>query len=195
MEKHNVLRSLHSVVILPVLITTLIGNPTTGILSKLPNVVVSSTAVNRPLLDENTDNQQYERQKKAEKIDAYFRRHDLPLAGYGMTFVLEAEKNNIDYRLVPTIMMLESTGGKHPCPNDIHNTAGWASCRVTFDSYEEAIAVISKSLGGNEPKTAHYYDNKDLDGILKSYNSVNPKYNALAKAVMTKIENVEVENA
>ena len=36
----------------------------------------------------------------------------MPLLGLGKKMVIEAEKNNLDWRLLPAISVIESTGGK-----------------------------------------------------------------------------------
>ena len=107
---------------------------------------------------------------KAEAIDSYFAFHGLPLEGYGMKMVLEAEKNNLDWRLIPAIAMRESTGGKFACKKADFNPFGWGSCKIHFDSYDHAIEIIAKNLGGNNPRTANYYADKDIKGILQAYN-------------------------
>ena len=157
-----------------------------------PTVAVSSQTENRPLIGEVTDNQQDTLDIKAQKIDAYFSDRKLPLSGEGEVFVKEAQKNNIPWTLVAAIAMQESTGFKNPCPNDPNNGFGWGSCKVTFDSVDQGIAVVSRNLAGNDPRTAYHYAGKDVDAILKKYNSVNPKYVKSVRAIMDKIENYPV---
>ena|SRR3989338_1841116 len=107
----------------------------------------------------------------ADKIDAYFAEHSLPLAGYGLKMVIEAQKNNLDWRLLPSVAMRESTAGKNACRNNFYNVFGWNSCKTNFSSYEEAIETVARNLGGNNPKTAGYYkDTLALREILENYN-------------------------
>jgi len=108
---------------------------------------------------------------RADKIDAYFSEHDLPLAGYGLKMVIEAQKNNLDWRLLPAVAMRESTAGKNACRNNFYNVFGWNSCKTNFSSYEEAIEIVARNLGGNNPKTVSYYkDTLALREILENYN-------------------------
>lgn len=110
---------------------------------------------------------------RPELIDEYFKSKNMPLAGYGKKFVDEADKNNIDWRLLPAISVKESSGGKHMCKN---NPFGWASCRTTFASIDEAIETVARNLGGNNPKTAPYYSG-DTRSKLYYYNgTVEPLY-------------------
>lgn len=134
---------------------------------------------------------QLEREEKAAKIDAYFAAGDMPLEGYGMKMVLEAEKNDLDWRLIPAIAVRESTGGRHACKSVSYSVFGWGSCKISFKSYDQAIESIAQHLGGNNPKTARYYDNKSVKDILETYNppSVVPTYAKEVIAVMNKIGN------
>ena len=128
---------------------------------------------------------------KAAKIDAYFGKYDLPLEGYGMKFVLEAEKNNLDWRLLPSIAMAESTGGKFGCHN---NPFGWGSCKIKFESYDKAIEVVAWNLGGNNPNTARHYAGKTTSQIIDKYNPpyIVATYNSKIHMIMGRIETTVV---
>lgn len=126
---------------------------------------------------------------KANAIDAYFAEHDMPLEGTGLKMVQEAETNDIDWRLLPAIAVRESTGGKFKCKKVENNPFGWGSCKIGFKSSDHAIEVVARNLGGNNPKTAKYYDDKSIKGILQAYNppSIVPKY---AEQVMNIMKNI-----
>jgi hypothetical protein len=128
------------------------------------------------------------RQNKADAIDAYFDKYDAPLKGYGMKFVIEAENNNLDWRLLPAIAMRESTGGKHACKSVPNSVFGYGSCKLSFDSIDSSIEVVARSLGGNDPQTANHYDNKTTLQILKKYNSIIPGYSTQVVSIMKAIE-------
>jgi len=135
-----------------------------------------------------------ELQTKAGAIDAYFAKREMPLRGLGMKMVMEAEKNDLDWRLLPAIAVRESTGGKNECKKVENNPFGWASCKIGFQSNEEAIEVVAKNLGGNNPNTAHHYDDKTTEQILRSYNppSIVPKYVPQVIRIMNKIGDAEI---
>lgn len=137
---------------------------------------------------------QMEREEKAAKIDAYFAKGDMPLEGYGMKMVTEAEEHGLDWRMIPAIAVRESTGGLHACKKAAFSAFGWGSCKISFKSYDHAIEVLATNLGGDNPKTARYYDNKSVEQILKTYNppSVVPTYSQEVIAVMNKIEEVQL---
>ncbi len=127
------------------------------------------------------------RKDRAEAIDRYFEERSMPLRGTGMTFVLVAEKYGLDWRLLPSIAIRESSGGKAACG---YNPFGWGSCKLhNFHSYEEAIEALGKNLGGANKNTARYYANNSTFEKLYYYNgTVVPTYPNEVLAIMYKIE-------
>jgi len=125
---------------------------------------------------------------RVEKIEAYYKTHNLPLAAYAQEFVDAADTYGIDWRLLPAIGFIESTGGKFACKTATYSPFGWGSCKINFDSYEHAIEVTAMNLGGHNPRTAHYYKDKTLKEKLYAYNSVIPTYRQKILREMEKIE-------
>lgn len=124
--------------------------------------------------DQNLDSD--EDIKKAQRLDAYFSKRDMPLAGYGIEFVRAANKYNVDWRLIAAIGVRESSGGKHMMNN---NPFGWGSAKIKFNDFSEAIDVVTSNLGGFNPNTARYYKNADTKKKLWYYNgTVMPTYPA-----------------
>ncbi len=83
-------------------------------------------------------------------IDNFLSSHKSPMSGMGAVFVREADKYNIDYRLLPAIAFQESTLGKK-IPRGSHNAFGWAiytgaNSGAKFDGWEHAIEVVAKGL-------------------------------------------------
>lgn len=129
------------------------------------------------------------RQEKAAKIDAYFESKSLPLAGYGMQFVLVAEKYGLPYNFLPAIAMRESTGGKFACYS---NPFGWGSCKIKFDNFDQAIETVGRNLGGANPKTARYYGFTDIKKKLYYYNgTVIDGYEDQVISIMGKIQKTQ----
>jgi len=120
------------------------------------------------------------RKMKADAIDQYFASKEAPLEGYGMKFVIEAEKNNLDWRLLPAIAMRETTGGKFTCknPKAPNNSFGWGSCKIGFNSTEASIEHIAKTISGNNERVTAYKVGMTSEQILKKYNpdSIIPGY-------------------
>jgi hypothetical protein len=132
--------------------------------------------------------------ERAAKIDAfYIAKGDLPLAGHGRAMVEAADQYGIDWRLVAAIGFIESTGGKHACKRVSYSAFGWGSCKIDFSSYEESIDVISKNLGGHNPRTATHYQGKTLSGILDAYNPahIRPNYKKLVTGTMDTIAQID----
>lgn len=123
---------------------------------------------------------------RAQKIDAYFAKRNMPLQGYGAKLVKVAEENNLDWRLLPAIGIKESTGGKFACYN---NPFGWGSCKIKFKDFDTAIETVAYNLGGNNPNTERYYKDATTTEILHHYNnSVVPTYTKEIFAFMELIE-------
>jgi len=135
---------------------------------------------------------QVKESEEAAQIDAYFKENGMPLAGYGMEMVTEADAHNVDWRLIPAIAIRESTGGLHECKSVTYSPFGFGSCKINFSSYNQAIESLATNLGGDNPNTASKYEGKTTDGILRSYNSVIPGYNLQVERIMTDIGNTQV---
>lgn len=194
MNTKNVLRSLQSFVVLPILATNIAALPLNS--TMLPTVAVSTTEEIRLLAETTTDNQQLVRLEKAQKIDNYFKKYHMPLAGFGMKMVLEAEKNGLDPLLIPAIAVRESTGGRHACKSVTFNPFGWGSCKIGFTSYEHAIEKIALNLGGNNPNTAYHYAGKPTIEILEAYNprTIVARYPEQVIDIMNAIDAMETKS-
>lgn len=138
---------------------------------------------------------------RAEKIDAYFAQWDLPLAGHGKGMIEAADKYGIDWRLLPALAMLETTGGKNLCGNGTNlNAFGYGSCKIHFSTFEESFDAVAKTISGNGEKTSHLYKGKSVEGILEVYNppgtpGMTVGYHKKALRVMSEIENMAVDSS
>jgi len=152
------------------------------VLSQKFNIGANDLSVTNDAVDQKLKDQV----AKAKAIDAYFEARDMPLEGTGMKMVLEAEKNDLDWRLLPAIAVRESTGGKFDCKRVTNNPFGWGSCKIGFKSNDLAIETVARNLGGNNPKTAHHYDDKTTIQILHAYNppSIIPRYAQQVMSIM-----------
>jgi hypothetical protein len=196
MKNKNLIRFAQSLVVLPVMTMSLsIGSlggihnteiPQSVLVQKL-NIGATETLA----LNQAVDPVALAQKAKADAIDSYFAERDMPLAGTGMKMVQEADKNDLDWRLLPAIAVQESTGGKHDRNN---NPFGWDSCKTGFKSYDEAIETVAKNLGGNNPVTAIHYDNKTTKQILNAYNPpyIAPKYTQQVISIMNTIGDEDI---
>ncbi len=188
MKKNNLIRFVQSLVLLPTMTMSLsMANLPNG--GAIPNVLVQKVNTT-----DEADLAAQIQQAKADAIDAYFTDHDMPLAGNGLKMVQEAEKNDLDWRLLPAIAVRESTGGKNDCTKVKNNAFGWGSCKIGFKTTGEAIETVARNLGGNNPKTAQHYDNKTTKQILHAYNppAIIPRYAEQVMTIMEKIGDKDV---
>ncbi len=174
MKNKNIIRFVQSLMLLPVMTMSMTGSSAN--MEKTPNALIrkfnieilgnsDTLAISKAMeKDDALD------ELKAEAIDAHFRKYDMPLQGTGMKMVIEAKKNDIDWRLLPAIAVRESTGGKYVCKKVTFSPFGWGSCKINFESYEKAIEIVAHNLGGNNPNTDHYYADKSVKEILQTYN-------------------------
>ncbi|HTB16520.1 MAG TPA: hypothetical protein VK708_00330 [Bryobacteraceae bacterium] len=112
------------------------------------------------------------------RLQKYFGDRDCPLRDSAKDFLVAADQNHLDWRLLPSISIIESSGGKDYKNN---NVFGWASCKEKFTSVRAGIHYVAAQLG----KSRRYKD-KDIDSKLQLYNPV-PEYSQRVKAVMRAI--------
>lgn len=98
-----------------------------------------------------------------------------PASHLAPEFLAAADRHGLDWRLLPSICVVESGGGKNAPGNNIF---GWASSRRRFTSVRGSIDWVASRLAHSK-----LYQNKDLDGILATYNP-RAGYPARIKSVM-----------
>lgn len=113
-----------------------------------------------------------------EKIRAFFQKADCPAQEYAHAFLEAADRNDLDWRLLPSLSYVESTGGKAAKNN---NFFGWDSGRAAFATPSAGIHEVAYRLANSL-----LYRDKDLDGLLSTYNPL-PEYAEKVKSVMRKI--------
>ena len=89
----------------------------------------------------------------------------------------------LDWRLLPSIAVLESGGGKEYTNNNIF---GWDSCKTAFPSVRAGIHTVARALG-----QSRLYRDKDLDELLLTYNT-NAEYSERVKALMAELGSAEI---
>jgi hypothetical protein len=114
--------------------------------------------------------------------------------------VAAADMYGIDWRLLPALAKLETTGGKNLCknPKATFNPFGYGSCTIGFDSFEESFYAVAKTLSGNGKNTSHLYKGKSIEEILEVYNppatpGITKNYHGKALKVMEDIGNMQVD--
>lgn len=104
---------------------------------------------------------------------------DCPLAANAADFIVAADRNGLDWRLLPSIAWLESTGGKYQIGQ---NPLGWGSGLTKFKSMAHAIHHVAQRLA-----VAPAYAAKDLRGKLRTYNPARPDYADKVIATMQRL--------
>jgi hypothetical protein len=109
------------------------------------------------------------------RLQKFFGDRDCPLREAAKDFLVAADQNHLDWRLLPSISFVESSGGKTYTNN---NVLGWASCKEKFSSVRAGIHYVAAQLGKSTR-----YRGKDTDNKLRTYNPT-PEYCQRVKAVM-----------
>jgi|SRR6185436_8333375 len=119
-------------------------------------------------------------------LQKFFRENHSPAESYAETFILEADSHNLDWRLLPSLALVESGGGKRQRKN---NLFGWDNGVSRFSSVTEAIHHVAQALAEARP-----YKGKDLKGKLAAYNQ-NPDYGVKVTGVMRQISRLAIPEA
>jgi len=112
------------------------------------------------------------------RLKQFFESYDCPLSQFAGDFVQAADRNQLDWRLLPSISMMESGGGKNYRNK---NVFGWDSGRERFSSISAGIHAVASRLSRSK-----LYKHKGLDQILYTYNP-RPDYARKVKTWMRTI--------
>ncbi len=117
------------------------------------------------------------------KLTKFFADHNCPLRDHARVFLEVADRNHLDWRLLPSISVVESGGGKQFRNN---NVLGWANCEQNFPSVTAGIRTVARRLS-----RSHLYRHKSLDGILATYNP-RPEYSMKVKSLMRSFQFIQI---
>jgi hypothetical protein len=95
-------------------------------------------------------------------VEDFLRSHSCPVQDLAPEFVLAAELNGLDYRLLPVLAVLE-TGCGRQAKNQ--NLFGWANGRKPFASFVHGIHFVAQRL-----RLAPHYAGKTVAQKLRVYN-------------------------
>jgi len=115
---------------------------------------------------------------RLDAIRGFFERTGCPMREYSQVFLDAADSHRLDWRLLPSLSFVESTGGKAAPHNNIF---GWDNGRSRFSSPSAAIWGVAYQLGESK-----LYRNRSVDRLLAIYNPT-PGYGARVKSVMRQI--------
>jgi hypothetical protein len=111
-------------------------------------------------------------------LQRFFERGACPARELSHVFLEAADDYALDWRLLPSLSWVESTGGKMARNN---NMFGWDSGRASFSSLSAGIHVVGYRLA----KSGLYRD-KSIDQILSTYNP-SADYVRKVKSVLRRI--------
>lgn len=113
---------------------------------------------------ENGNIQQIKQEKQIDirikRLELFFESFNSPLRKYAGEFVEVADKEGLDYRLLPIVACVESSCGK----NYKLNAFGWASDRVDFGTDIDDISGIAAKIS-----TLSYYKEYKRSGKLYDF--------------------------
>jgi len=112
------------------------------------------------------------------RLQKFFGDRDCPLRDSAKDFLVAADGNQLDWRLLPSISIIESSGGKYYGNN---NVFGWGSSKEKFTSVRAGIHFVAAQLG-----KSRRYKGKNIEGKLQMYNPL-PDYSRRVLAVMRAI--------
>jgi hypothetical protein len=117
------------------------------------------------------------------RLRTFFSRLHCPVADMSEDFVRVADQNELDWRLLPSIAVVESGGGKAYKNNNIF---GWNGGEQAFASIRSGLELVAYKLGRSP-----LYRRHDVPGKLHIYNE-NEDY---ASSVLNLMERIGPKQA
>lgn len=145
-----------------------------GIVS-LPGAVSQRQAQPPPAAD-------YRNDPRLACLHKFFAQGGCPAGQLANIFLEAADDYHLDWRLLPSLSFVETSGGKAAHNN---NLFGWACGRAHFDSLAASIHQVGFQLAHRLP-----YKHKNVAQILAIYNT-NPEYPRKVTSVMRQIAPTE----
>ncbi len=124
----------------------------------------------------------YQADRRLTRLVEFFEAVDAPAKELSAHFLAAADKHGLDWRLLPSISMVESGGGKR---YKLNNIFGWDSARRGFATVRDGIYEVASRLANSR-----LYRNLPLDKLLNRYNS-RPEYAVKVKVTMLHLDSTE----
>ena len=145
-------------------------------------VAVAGMVYNPPPVSPKPHVVDYRNDPRLHALRSFFAKAGCPAQAYSHVFLEAADNYNLDWRLLPSISFVESTGGKRARNN---NLFGWDSGNARFSSPSAGIHKVGYALANSRR-----YKDKELDELLAIYNP-NTEYAPKVKSVMRRIAPAE----
>jgi hypothetical protein len=114
----------------------------------------------------------------------FFTKYRSPLALHANDFLKVADKFGLDWRLMPSLVIIES-GGRNIRNN---NVFGWGNGASRFRTVAESIGVVADCLVNKLP-----YRGKSFEDKMKAYNPRRKDYSGVVRKVMERISPVDAD--
>jgi hypothetical protein len=152
----------------------------------LSNGLVIAGMLTVPVAVTNTEvpdaKTEYRNDPRLDALKKFFQASDCPAQDFPEEFLRAADRHNLDWRLLPSLSLIESGGGRAARNN---NLFGWDNGRAIFASFRAGIHHVAGHL-----EKSKLYRDKDLDHILQMYNP-DVNYPGVVKSVMRRISPTE----
>lgn len=119
---------------------------------------------------------------RVERLTYFLAANRCPVKHLAPDFVSAADRYQLDWRLLPSIAIVETGCGRQQKRN---NLFGWASARKGFESLRAGIYAVAERLANSK-----LYRNKELDALLRTYNR-HAGYGKKVKRFMLVVESTE----
>lgn len=121
---------------------------------------------------------QYRNDPRLKSLRRFLQRFSCPARDLAAEFLRVADQHGLDWRLLPSISVVESGAG---CMARNNNMFGWDGGKAIFVSARAGVHEMARSLA-----TSRLYRNENVDGILRKYNP-DANYPGVVKSVMRRI--------
>ncbi|MBP5204368.1 glucosaminidase domain-containing protein [bacterium] len=146
----------------------------------LPEANIDEIIAETGLVSQEQQPQSYSPdEEKVRRVRTMLTNRKSPLADYAEEFVRAADYYGIDYRLVASISIIESSGGLH-CFRQ-YNAWGWG--KLNFESWTDGIWTVSKGLN-------RYYELGLVTPALISVSYCPPTHESWAAKVQSMMDYV-----
>jgi len=125
----------------------------------------------------------YQEDVRVQRLTEFFSERDCPAETLASDFVAAADHYELDWRLLPSISFIESSGGKRFLNNNIF---GWDSCRMKFETVRDGVYYVASRLANSG-----LYKDKNLQQILRTYNPL-PSYAPKVTRIMNTLGSADL---
>ncbi len=124
----------------------------------------------------------YKNDPRLTQLEDFLQEKRCPVKNLAPDFIAAADRHSLDWRLLPSIAVIESGCGRYQRRNNIF---GWASARKGFETVRAGIYAVAERLAHSK-----LYRNKTLDALLRTYNR-HAGYGARIKRLMLELDSDE----